>query len=146
MTFRDTFYVNMLETIYANNTNEMPYGLRMAQKRFRSKPFERKRMVATFEIHKQSKQIFFGENRHKTHPLAKRFGHLHDRTHAELDAIIGARRDSITASGTIYVYREKADGEMGLASPCKSCRALLKNQGVERVVYSIPGGYVTEYI
>ena len=75
----------------------------------------------------------------KTHPLVSSYNPL-KTVHAEFDAIIGIDR-SLVQGGTMYVYREKFSGELGMAKPCPMCEAFLKHMGLKRVYYTTEDGY-----
>ena len=87
-------------------------------------------------IVQHGKPISIGFNRVKTHPISGEF----TRTlHAEMDALISARAPLDGA--TVFVYRERANGDLGLAKPCKNCYKKLVNSGVKKIYYSTTSGY-----
>jgi dCMP deaminase len=54
--------------------------------------------------------------------------------HAEQNAIISASRKDMIG-GTLYLYGEE-NGKTIYANPCPICQRMIKNAGIERVVYS----------
>lgn len=71
----------------------------------------------------------------KTHPLISR--DTYKMIHAEVDAIIGGNRERLRGC-VAYVYRERADGSMGLAKPCKDCSCIMSGYGIRSAYYSNP--------
>ena len=83
--------------------------------------------------------VSIGFNRVKSHPRsAKRCKTLH----AEMDAIISAQTS--LDGGIAYVYRERADGSLGLSRPCLSCYKALSQAGIKKIYYSTKIGYSIE--
>lgn len=97
--------------------------------------------------------VSVGINGRKSHPLQKEFCRFDDDDknqhlmHAELEAIakcrhkVGRFRDA-----TMYVFRLKKTGVMGVARPCSGCMEALKRFGIQRMVYSTDTGYADEVI
>jgi deoxycytidylate deaminase len=73
-----------------------------------------------------------GCNQSKTHPAAPYTG-----LHAEVQAIKCSGKTSLKG-GSIFVYRRRKDGRVGMARPCKYCMEDLKRAGIKRVYYSTP--------
>lgn len=73
---------------------------------------------------------------HKTHPMMTRLCG-HKKIHAELDAVIGVDRHLLVGA-TVYVYRERLDGQLGMCKPCVHCQAILREVGVKWAVYTNP--------
>jgi deoxycytidylate deaminase len=81
-----------------------------------------------------------------SHPIAtgynkirydREWGNVWNKSiHAECHVMKLSKRDYIRGC-TIYVYREKADGSIGLARPCLDCLKKLRIFGVKEIVYSI---------
>ncbi len=97
-------------------------------------------------IVKQGMIISIGRNSRKTHPIgdSKRGCYMH----AEMDAIVGNPRYWFKGA-TMYVYRERKDGTVGMARPCRNCMGVLVELKFKRVVYTNPDvaqGYSTERI
>jgi len=83
------------------------------------------------------KPIVFGANLAKTHPLyANELNGVYS-IHAEVKAVLNALNRNCDIRGAdIWVYREKADGSVGTAKPCKHCMAVLIESGIRRIYYS----------
>lgn len=80
-------------------------------------------------------------NMEKTHPMISK--NTYKTIHAEVDAVIGVPRDQLRGA-VAYVYRERADGSLGMAMPCKDCACILASLGVRIAYYSDPlaaGGF-----
>jgi len=99
--------------------------------------------VAACLVDKRGRVISVGFNSHKTHPLAKRFKPLSGHLHAEMDAILKARREGFDdwSRATLYVARARKVGvsgpfAMALAKPCPGCRDMLKVFGITRVIHT----------
>lgn len=99
--------------------------------------------------------ISSGYNSNKTSPLQKKYNKLRfdfDSTphtlHAETAALkpLLGRYDIDFKSVKLYIYRETADGSKGLAKPCESCMALIKNLGIREINYTSDDGYCFEEI
>jgi len=87
-----------------------------------------------------SRIVSWGYNKvKKTHPLAKKYGHLFNCIHSELDALIKAR-DSLDKCKVVNV-RIKKNGNVGLSKPCPQCQKMLEDHGVERVYYTTENGF-----
>ena len=84
-------------------------------------------------IYKGKKIINSGFNQsHKTHPISK---HPFSTIHAEVDAIIGTRREEMDGAD-IYVHRLLKNGKSGLAKPCQYCESLLRDIGIKKIYWS----------
>jgi len=86
-------------------------------------------------IVKNGRPISTGFNSYKTHPLMNKKNPL-KTTHAEVSAIIRARKRENIAGATIYVFREHRNGTPALARPCEYCWAILKEHGIKDVYYT----------
>ncbi len=86
--------------------------------------------------------VSIGHNSYKTHPFQKRYGRnpLSTHLHAEIDAIIKARRRGVDLRECVlYVMRVKRyNGEWttGLAKPCDGCARAIDEYQIGEVVYS----------
>lgn len=62
-------------------------------------------------------------------------------THAEMDAVLQARRRDIDLRGAkVYVSRIRppgADGTVGMSRPCIICQRVLASYGIKRAYYTI---------
>jgi deoxycytidylate deaminase len=65
-----------------------------------------------------------------------RFETKWDTTHAEISALMTSGKRNIK-NATIYVYREKRNGTIGMARPCEYCQQSLKDFGVKTMIYTI---------
>lgn len=83
-----------------------------------------------------------GWNRAKTHPKSP---HKYKHLHAEIDAAFRVPAWELDGA-TIYVYRAKKDGSMGLSRPCESCYKYLKSHYVKWMVYTSDEGIKMEKI
>lgn len=81
----------------------------------------------------------------RSHPLMKHFAvkagesEQKDKLHAELSAASGRKNIH-----SIFVQRFHNDGAMALASPCPTCKAMLRGFGVKIVRYTSEEG-IKEY-
>lgn len=97
--------------------------------------------------------ISSGYNSTKSHPLQKQLnkerfnadsGHS---LHAEVAALLPLMKEDIDFSKvSLYVYRKKRNGELGLARPCASCILLIKKLKIRNIYYTNEGGYSYEKI
>lgn len=91
----------------------------------------------------KNKIISFGCNSMKTHPKST---NLFLKTHAELRAILNARREDFSGH-EIYIYREtKGQGKIATAKPCKYCYNLIKSLSFKEIHYSDYKGFISERI
>lgn len=81
-------------------------------------------------IIKNGKPISVGINQIKTNPNAPRTG-----LHAECHAIKCSGKYDLRGS-SIVVYREKRNGSVGLARPCKYCLIILRERGFKYIHYT----------
>jgi deoxycytidylate deaminase len=75
--------------------------------------------------------ISIGENQLKSHPDAWRKTGLH----CEIKAIKCSGKYDLSGS-TIFVYRQKRNGETGMARPCPDCLKILKEKGFKYMYYT----------
>ena len=97
-----------------------------------------------------------GTNSNKSHPLQVKYNRennldykIRNYLHAEMQAIVRCSKTGITdfSDCTIYIARLINSGNgIGLARPCKACRAAIKELGIKRIVYTTYDGYTVEYI
>lgn len=89
--------------------------------------------------------IAIGQNKTKTHPLAKQYGKNADcmTIHAELDALIKASKqldESELKRSTLYVCRIRMTPKRkilyGIAKPCCGCARAINAFGIRRLVYT----------
>ena len=93
-------------------------------------------------IARGNKIISFGVNKNKTSPHSR---HPHKRIHAELSAILNAKRLDI-AGATMYIYREHKNGTTALSRPCPFCLELIKETQIKKICYSDYNGFKEEFV
>ena len=84
--------------------------------------------------------ISVGFNSMKTHRKSQSYD---NRLHAEISALLGVAYEE-TRGGTVYVYRERQDGSLGLARPCCTCMEALRRAGIKKICYTDYDGYKEE--
>lgn len=95
-------------------------------------------------------------NINKTHPMQKYYNryryhpqtsYFYPKLHAEINCISSIRYLDINFSKVkLYVYRTRCDQEYGIARPCPSCMAAIKDLGIRHIYYTTNDGYVYEEI
>lgn len=99
--------------------------------------------------------ISSGFSSQKTHPIQKRYNKFKYNTdntphkvHAEIKALahIMNRKDIDWSKISLYIYREKNCGGIGLARPCIACMSLIKDLRIPIVYYTTDDGFVKEEI
>ena len=88
------------------------------------------------------KPVSVGFNYEKSHPLHTRG--FRNTIHAEISALLSC--DADLTGGVCYIYREKADGSLGLSRPCNYCYKQLVQAGIKKIYYSTNSGYAIERI
>lgn len=96
--------------------------------------------------------ISTGYNSDKPHPVQAKYNSYRfsepstPKLHAETSALIPLLSDrSINwRKVEIFTYRELANGQLGTSRPCKSCMALIKDLGIQRIFYTTYDGYAQE--
>lgn len=81
------------------------------------------------------KPVSVGANLAKTHPIFANEENGVYSIHAEVKAVLSCPRSKLRGA-EIWVYREKADGTVGMSKPCKNCLAVLAESGIKKVYYS----------
>lgn len=124
------------------NSSHIPFGLRMAKVGSIRSTLPIK--VGACLIDKG--RIIIAWNRKRTSPAASKLYRWPNQAHAEflLFARTTIRGNEIidisptpSSKGTIYVYRETADGEFAMARPCEWCMGFLGRIGIRSVVYTV---------
>lgn len=65
--------------------------------------------------------------------------------HAEIHCLNVIRNMDINfAKVKLYIYRIRKDQEFGLAKPCATCMAAIKDLGIRQIYYTTDDGYVFE--
>ncbi len=108
--------------------NYFPSLFRLAKSVSKLSQHPRHKLGAVLVV--KGKPISVGHNQYKTHPEAKYTG-----LHAEIQALKSSGKNVIRGS-TMFVYREKKDGSLGLSKPCKDCMKELKKFGIKWICYT----------
>lgn len=95
-----------------------------------------------------------GFNCNKTHPNQKFYNKYREfseeylpRLHAEINCINQIKNLNINFSKVkLYIYRIRRDRPFGLARPCPSCMAAIKDLGIQDIYYTTNDGYIHERI
>lgn len=98
--------------------------------------------------------IGIGCNCNKTHPIQKYYNKYREESdgmlpklHAEINCINQIKYMNIDFSKVkLYVYRLRTDQPYGMARPCPSCMAAIKDIGIKDIFYTTNDGYVYEEI
>ena len=76
-----------------------------------------------------------------------RINNLLPKLHAEISCISSIRHLNINFSKVkLYIYRTRYDQDHGLARPCPSCMAAIKDLGIKHIYYTTNDGYGYEYV
>ena len=126
------------------------------------KYFQKARQAATIsdyhQIHigcvavYQGVVIGIGCNCNKTHPIQKYYNKYREESdeylpklHAEINCINQIKHLKINFSKVkLYIYRIRKDQPFGIARPCPSCMAAIKDLGIRDIYYTTNEGYVYE--
>lgn len=95
-------------------------------------------------ILKTKKDIYYGYNQKKTHPLQKEFSkNPHALSlHAEIDAIRQAySNEGNISKSTLYVARTLMDGTPANACPCSGCQEAIFYFGIDQVFFTTSTNY-----
>lgn len=124
--------------------------------------FDKARQVATISDYNkvhigcvavyQGQIIGVGFNCNKTHPTQKFYNRYREQSetmlpklHAEISCLNQIRNLDINFSKVkLYIYRIRKDQPFGLARPCPSCMAAIKDLGVREIYYTTNDGYSYE--
>ena len=95
-------------------------------------------------------------NTNKTHPMQKYYNryryhpqtsYFYPKLHAEINCISSIRHLDINFSKVkLYVYRTRCDQEYGIAHPCPSCMAAIRDLGIRHIYYTTNNGYAYEQV
>lgn len=102
----------------------------------------------------QGQVIGLGCNSNKTHPTQKFYNRYRipsesmlPKLHAEINCLNQIRHLNINFSKVrLYIYRIRKDQPFGLARPCPSCMAAIRDLGIQNVCYTTNDGYAYEKI
>ena len=124
--------------------------------------FEKARQIANISdynrIHVGCVAVYHGQiigigcNTNKTHPAQKFYNRYREpsdtmlpKLHAEISCISQIKNLDINFSKVkLYIYRIRKDQPFGLARPCPSCMAAIKDLGIRDVYYTTNDGYAYE--
>ncbi len=114
--------------------------------------FEKARQIASIsdfsKIHLGCIAVYHGQiiglgcNTNKTHPTQK----FYNRYRQPSDAMLPKLHAEIInfSKVKLYIYRIRKDQPFGLARPCPSCMAAIKDLGIRDVYYTTNDGYAYE--
>ena len=100
----------------------------------------------------QGQIIGIGYNCNKTHPIQKFYNRYRENNcymlptlHAEINCLNQIKNLNIKFSKVkLYIYRIRHDQPYGLARPCPSCMAAIKDLGIKNIYYTTNEGYSYE--
>lgn len=100
----------------------------------------------------QGQIIGLGCNSNKTHPTQNYYNRYRKQTdnmlpklHAEINCLNQIKHWNINFSKVkLYIYRIRKDQPFGLARPCPSCMAAIKDLGIRDIYYTTNDGYSYE--
>ena len=102
----------------------------------------------------QGQIIGLGCNCNKTHPTQHYYNRYRRQSdgmlpklHAEINCLNQIRHLDINFSKVkLYIYRIRKDQPHGLARPCPSCMAAIKDLGIRNIYYTTNDGYSLEHL
>lgn len=102
----------------------------------------------------QGQVIGIGCNCNKTHPTQYYYNRYRIQTdnmlpklHAEISCLNQIKSLNINFSKVkLYIYRIRKDQPYGLARPCPSCMAAIKDLGIRNIYYTTNDGYSYEHL
>lgn len=102
----------------------------------------------------QKQIIGLGCNCNKTHPVQKFYNKYREQTdfllpklHAEINCINQIKHLEINFSKVkLYIYRIRKDQPYGMARPCPSCMAAIRDLGIRDIYYTSNNGFVFEHL
>ena len=91
-------------------------------------------------------------NTNKTHPMQKYYNRYREESdvmipklHAEINCLNQLKHLNINFSKVkLYIYRIRNDRPYGMARPCPSCMAAIRDLGIRDIYYTTNDGYVYE--
>lgn len=100
----------------------------------------------------QGQVIGLGCNCNKTHPTQKFYNRYREqpdsllpKLHAEISCINQIKNLNINFQKVkLYIYRIRKDQPFGLARPCPSCMAAIKDLDIREIYYTTDNGYFYE--
>lgn len=102
----------------------------------------------------QGQIIGLGCNCNKTHPTQKFYNKYREQSenmipklHAEINCLNQIKHLDINFSKVrLYIYRIRKDQPFGLARPCPSCMAAIKDLGIKNIYFTTNDGYSYEHL
>lgn len=104
----------------------------------------------------QNSVIGIGWNSNKTHPMQEFYNKYRfnpkriypvPKLHAEISCLNSIKHLNINFSKVkLYIYRPRKDIEVGIARPCPSCMAAIKDLGIRHIYYTTDSGYAYEKV
>lgn len=96
--------------------------------------------------------VSIGRNSNKTHPVQKSYNKYRDgsesmlpKLHAEINCINQLKHFDINFSKVkLYIYRIRSDRPYGMARPCPSCMAAIRDLGIRDIYYTANDGFSHE--
>ena len=126
------------------------------------KYFQKAHQIATISDYKkthvgcvavyQGQIIGLGCNCNKTHPIQKKYNRYRKpsdsmlpKLHAEISCLNQIKHLDINFSKVkLYIYRIRKDQPFGMARPCPSCMAAIRDLGIRNIYYTTNDGYAHE--
>ena len=124
------------------------------------KYFQKAHQIATISDYKkthvgcvavyQGQVIGLGCNCNKTHPVQKKYNRYRKdlmlpKLHAEISCLNQIKHLDINFSKVkLYIYRIRKDQPFGMARPCPSCMAAIRDLGIRNIYYTTNDGYAHE--
>ena len=126
------------------------------------KYFQKAHQIATISDYKkthvgcvavyQGQVIGLGCNCNKTHPIQKKYNRYRKpsdsmlpKLHAEISCLNQIKHLNINFSKVkLYIYRIRKDQPFGMARPCPSCMAAIRDLGIRNIYYTTTDGYAHE--
>ena len=126
------------------------------------KYFQKAHQIATISDYKkthvgcvavyQGQVIGLGCNCNKTHPIQKKYNRYRKpsdsmlpKLHAEISCLNQIKHLDINFSKVkLYIYRIRKDQPFGMARPCPSCMAAIRDLSIRNIYYTTNDGYAHE--
>ena len=126
------------------------------------KYFQKAHQIATISDYKKThvgcvavylgQVIGLGCNCNKTHPIQKKYNRYRKpsdsmlpKLHAEISCLNQIKHLDINFSKVkLYIYRIRKDQPFGMARPCPSCMAAIRDLGIRNIYYTTNDGYAHE--
>ena len=101
--------------------------------------------------------VGIGCNTNKTHPVQKYYNQFRNpdgedismvampKLHAEINCLNQLKHMNVNFSKVkLYIYRMRNDRPYGMARPCPSCMAAIRDLGIRDIYYTTNDGFVHE--